>query len=413
MELRSRALSVSGARGRVRRSLERGTSARPALAIASRLAHADRRRRGAARGGRGRRPRLRRSRSRGALRQPRRAWTGSSRAASRDCRGGRAARRRGPRHPPARGRPAGRRAGRRRRPGQPRARRRPRCARAAAKAAARTLDVGGQVGRVGRRGRRASPRRSRGGRSSTAPSSAPTRSGAGRRATSTAARSSASSSAAPAAGAAGEAAARRQRRRRVGEPLPRRRQRARERADAGGPCRLGRGDRRRQRASPLRGARARGDPRSRHGRVRRRQPGEPQPSAADHAGLRAAGAAPGTELRLGLVGKAITFDAGGLSLKPAYRMDEMKSDMGGGGAVLAATGAIAELGLPVRILDGRPLLREPAQWPRLPAGRHHHRAQREDDRDLQHRRRGAADPRRRPLVRPRVGRYARPRPRHA
>ena len=57
-----------------------------------------------------------------------------------------------------------------------------------------------------------------------------------------------------------------------------------------------------------------------------------------------------TDLRVGLVGKAITFDSGGLSLKPAYRMDEMKSDMGGGGAVLAATGAIAELGLPVRIL---------------------------------------------------------------
>jgi leucyl aminopeptidase len=56
------------------------------------------------------------------------------------------------------------------------------------------------------------------------------------------------------------------------------------------------------------------------------------------------------EQRVGLVGKAITFDAGGLSLKPAYRMDEMKSDMGGGGAVLAAMGAIAELELPLRIL---------------------------------------------------------------
>jgi leucyl aminopeptidase len=53
---------------------------------------------------------------------------------------------------------------------------------------------------------------------------------------------------------------------------------------------------------------------------------------------------------LGLVGKALTFDAGGLSLKPADGMDEMKSDMGGGGAVLAAVGAIAELELPVRIL---------------------------------------------------------------
>jgi leucyl aminopeptidase len=56
------------------------------------------------------------------------------------------------------------------------------------------------------------------------------------------------------------------------------------------------------------------------------------------------------DLVLGLVGKAITFDAGGLSLKPADRMEEMKSDMGGGAAVLAAVGAIAELGLPIRLL---------------------------------------------------------------
>jgi leucyl aminopeptidase len=60
--------------------------------------------------------------------------------------------------------------------------------------------------------------------------------------------------------------------------------------------------------------------------------------------------APRSDFRLGLVGKAVTFDAGGLSLKPADRMDEMKSDMGGGAAVLAATGAIAELGLPIRVL---------------------------------------------------------------
>jgi leucyl aminopeptidase len=53
---------------------------------------------------------------------------------------------------------------------------------------------------------------------------------------------------------------------------------------------------------------------------------------------------------LGLIGKAITFDAGGLSLKPADRMEEMKSDMGGGGAVLAAAGAIAELEVPLRVL---------------------------------------------------------------
>jgi leucyl aminopeptidase len=56
------------------------------------------------------------------------------------------------------------------------------------------------------------------------------------------------------------------------------------------------------------------------------------------------------DLVLGLVGKALTFDAGGLSLKPADRMDEMKADMGGGAAVLTALGAIAELGIPIRVL---------------------------------------------------------------
>jgi leucyl aminopeptidase len=56
------------------------------------------------------------------------------------------------------------------------------------------------------------------------------------------------------------------------------------------------------------------------------------------------------ELTLGLVGKAITFDAGGLSIKPALRMHEMKGDMAGGAAVIAGMGAIAALGLPVRAL---------------------------------------------------------------
>jgi leucyl aminopeptidase len=56
------------------------------------------------------------------------------------------------------------------------------------------------------------------------------------------------------------------------------------------------------------------------------------------------------DLTLGLVGKAITFDAGGLSIKPALRMHEMKGDMAGGAAVIAGIGAIAALGLPVRAL---------------------------------------------------------------
>jgi leucyl aminopeptidase len=44
-----------------------------------------------------------------------------------------------------------------------------------------------------------------------------------------------------------------------------------------------------------------------------------------------------------LVGKGITFDSGGISLKPADKMDEMKTDMAGGAAAIAAIGAIAEL----------------------------------------------------------------------
>ncbi|TMK69316.1 MAG: leucyl aminopeptidase [Actinobacteria bacterium] len=57
-----------------------------------------------------------------------------------------------------------------------------------------------------------------------------------------------------------------------------------------------------------------------------------------------------TDLTLGLVGKAITFDAGGISLKPALKMEDMKGDMAGGAAVLAGTAAIADLGLPIRVV---------------------------------------------------------------
>jgi leucyl aminopeptidase len=53
---------------------------------------------------------------------------------------------------------------------------------------------------------------------------------------------------------------------------------------------------------------------------------------------------------LGLVGKAVTFDTGGISIKPAAKMHEMKFDMSGGAAVLEAVGAIARLALPVRVV---------------------------------------------------------------
>jgi leucyl aminopeptidase len=52
---------------------------------------------------------------------------------------------------------------------------------------------------------------------------------------------------------------------------------------------------------------------------------------------------------LGFVGKAVTFDTGGISIKPAAKMHEMKFDMSGGAAVIEAMGAIAELGIPAHI----------------------------------------------------------------
>src|SRR3954471_18723027 len=52
---------------------------------------------------------------------------------------------------------------------------------------------------------------------------------------------------------------------------------------------------------------------------------------------------------LGYVGKAVTFDTGGISIKPAAKMHEMKFDMSGGAAVIEAMGAVALLGIPVRI----------------------------------------------------------------
>lgn len=51
---------------------------------------------------------------------------------------------------------------------------------------------------------------------------------------------------------------------------------------------------------------------------------------------------------LGFVGKAVTFDAGGLSLKPAKSMEDMKGDMAGGAGVIEGIGAVAALGVPVR-----------------------------------------------------------------
>jgi leucyl aminopeptidase len=53
---------------------------------------------------------------------------------------------------------------------------------------------------------------------------------------------------------------------------------------------------------------------------------------------------------LGMVGKAVTFDSGGISLKPGAKMAEMKFDMSGGAAVVEAVAAIARLKLPVKLV---------------------------------------------------------------
>jgi leucyl aminopeptidase len=64
---------------------------------------------------------------------------------------------------------------------------------------------------------------------------------------------------------------------------------------------------------------------------------------------------PVAPVTLGLIGKGITFDTGGISIKPADNMDKMKDDMSGGAAVIAAMAAIARLKLPVRCLGIVPM----------------------------------------------------------
>ena len=57
----------------------------------------------------------------------------------------------------------------------------------------------------------------------------------------------------------------------------------------------------------------------------------------------------GAKFHLALIGKGITFDTGGLNLKPAEGMYTMKCDMAGAAAILAATHAIAELGMKINV----------------------------------------------------------------
>jgi len=59
---------------------------------------------------------------------------------------------------------------------------------------------------------------------------------------------------------------------------------------------------------------------------------------------------------IALVGKGVTFDTGGISIKPADSMDRMKSDMAGGAAVAAAMCALPALKTPVRVIGIIPMV---------------------------------------------------------
>lgn len=72
---------------------------------------------------------------------------------------------------------------------------------------------------------------------------------------------------------------------------------------------------------------------------------------------------PKTQKPVVLVGKGITFDAGGISLKPAAEMDEMKYDMGGAASVLGTLQAVAALDLPLNVVGLIPTCEN------LPSGR--------------------------------------------
>lgn len=66
---------------------------------------------------------------------------------------------------------------------------------------------------------------------------------------------------------------------------------------------------------------------------------------------------------LALVGKGVTFDTGGISIKPSEGMDQMKYDMSGGAAVIAAMRAIAQLGVSIPVLGVVPAVEN------MPSGR--------------------------------------------
>ena len=76
----------------------------------------------------------------------------------------------------------------------------------------------------------------------------------------------------------------------------------------------------------------------------------PRGKAAAAAAAAAGGAAGSANAPVVLVGKGITFDSGGISIKPASGMDEMKYDMCGAASVFGTMSAVAEMQLPIDVI---------------------------------------------------------------
>ena len=99
---------------------------------------------------------------------------------------------------------------------------------------------------------------------------------------------------------------------------------------------------------------------------------------------------------IALIGKGITFDTGGISLKPPAAMDEMKFDMCGAAAVLGTTKAVIDAKLPVNLVTLVAAAENMPSGNATPSGRRRQIDVGTNDRNSEHRRRGA----------PRAVRYA-------
>ncbi len=107
----------------------------------------------------------------------------------------------------------------------------------------------------------------------------------------------------------------------------------------------------------------------------------------------------GAKKHVALVGKGITFDSGGISIKPAEKMEEMKFDMCGAAAVIGIMEAAARLELPVKLTGIFAATENLPSGSAYKPGRDHHDDERQDRGDRQYRCRGADDPGRCPALR--------------